>query len=103
MKNLVFHFLDRIQLTTDGHGVYVNAVEKMFGGLVDYAMYRQCGSATLYQRIAKHEKHFHQLCRASKLNCAYAKSPLYTVYQCFLDENGEFEAFHNLSFHVLQF
>lgn len=29
---------DRIQLTTDGHGVYVNAIEKAFGGAVDYAM-----------------------------------------------------------------
>jgi len=29
---------DRIQLTTDGYGVYVNAIEKAFGGLIDYAM-----------------------------------------------------------------
>jgi len=29
---------DRIQLTSDGYGCYINAVEKMFGGMVDYAM-----------------------------------------------------------------
>ena len=28
----------RIQLTTDGYGIYVNAIEKAFGGAVDYAM-----------------------------------------------------------------
>lgn len=28
----------RIQLTTDGHGPYLNAVEKVFGGAIDYAM-----------------------------------------------------------------
>lgn len=28
----------RIQLTTDGHGPYLGAVEKVFGGVIDYAM-----------------------------------------------------------------
>lgn len=28
----------RVQLTTDGYGCYLNCVEKMFGGAVDYAM-----------------------------------------------------------------
>lgn len=28
----------RIQLTTDGHGPYLGAVEKVFGGAIDYAM-----------------------------------------------------------------
>lgn len=38
MEDLASRLSDRIQLTTDGHGVYVNAVEKAFGGLIDYAM-----------------------------------------------------------------
>lgn len=38
MADLASRLDDRIQITTDGHGVYVNAVEKAFGGLVDYAM-----------------------------------------------------------------
>lgn len=36
--DLASRLADRIQLTTDGHGVYVNAVEKAFGRMVDYAM-----------------------------------------------------------------
>lgn len=36
--DLAARLADRIQLTTDGHGVYINAIEKAFGGLVDYAM-----------------------------------------------------------------
>lgn len=38
MVDLASRLEERIQLTTDGHGVYVNAVEKAFGGMVDYAM-----------------------------------------------------------------
>lgn len=38
IADLASRLADRIQLTTDGHGVYVNAVEKAFGGMVDYAM-----------------------------------------------------------------
>ncbi len=36
--DLASRLAERIQLTTDGHGVYVNAIEKAFGGKVDYAM-----------------------------------------------------------------
>ena len=36
--DLASRLADRIQLTTDGYGVYVNAIEKAFGGAVDYAM-----------------------------------------------------------------
>lgn len=36
--DLASRLADRIQLTTDGYGVYVNAIEKAFGGMVDYSM-----------------------------------------------------------------
>jgi len=36
--DLASRLSDRIQLTSDGYGCYINAVEKMFGGMVDYAM-----------------------------------------------------------------
>lgn len=36
--DLASRLADRIQLTTDGYGVYVNAIEKAFAGAVDYAM-----------------------------------------------------------------
>ncbi len=38
IADLASRLQGRIQLTTDGHGVYVNAIEKAFGGSVDYAM-----------------------------------------------------------------
>jgi IS1 family transposase len=36
--DLSMRLANRIQLTTDGHGPYISAVEKMFGGAIDYAM-----------------------------------------------------------------
>ena len=38
MCDLASRLSERIQLTTDGYGCYINAVEKMFGGSIDYAM-----------------------------------------------------------------
>lgn len=38
MADLASRLAGRIQLTTDGYGPYVNAVEKMFAGAIDYAM-----------------------------------------------------------------
>jgi IS1 family transposase len=38
MQDLASRVADRIQLTTDGFGVYVKAIEKAFGGEVDHAM-----------------------------------------------------------------
>jgi len=38
VKDLSERLSNRIQLTTDGHNVYVNAVEQSFGSDIDYAM-----------------------------------------------------------------
>lgn len=38
MEDLASRLANRVQLTTDGHRVYLNAVENAFGGDVDYAM-----------------------------------------------------------------
>jgi len=38
MSDLASRMPNRIQLTTDGHKVYINAVEEAFGGDIDYAM-----------------------------------------------------------------
>ena len=38
ISDLASRFEERIQLIEDGHGVYVGAVEKIFGGVLDYAM-----------------------------------------------------------------
>src|SRR5208283_1450672 len=37
MKDIQSRLANRVQLTTDGHGVYLNAVEKTFGSDIDYA------------------------------------------------------------------
>lgn len=37
IEDLASRLTGRIQLTTDGHGPYLNAVEKVFGGAIDYA------------------------------------------------------------------
>jgi len=38
MSDLASRLAGRVQLTTDGYGPYINAIEKMFGGAIDYAM-----------------------------------------------------------------
>ena len=38
MDDLRARVENRVQLTTDGHGAYLEAVEGAFGGDVDYAM-----------------------------------------------------------------
>jgi IS1 family transposase len=38
IEDLASRLSGRIQLTTDGHGPYLGAVEKVFGGAIDYAM-----------------------------------------------------------------
>lgn len=38
IASLASRLEDRIQLTTDGHGAYLHAVDKAFGGAIDYAM-----------------------------------------------------------------
>jgi IS1 family transposase len=38
MRDLASRVAERIQLTTDGFGVYLKAIEKAFGGEVDHAM-----------------------------------------------------------------
>ena len=47
MDDLVGRLQHRIQLTTDGHGAYLDAVAEAFGGDVDYAMLiKQYGNPT---------------------------------------------------------
>jgi IS1 family transposase len=38
MQDLALRLKNRVQLTTDGHRIYVNAVEDAFGAAIDYAM-----------------------------------------------------------------
>ena len=38
MRDLARRLANRVQLTTDGHHAYLDAVDEAFGGDVDYAM-----------------------------------------------------------------
>ena len=38
MRDLANRLANRVQLTTDGHRPYLEAVEEAFGGVVDYSM-----------------------------------------------------------------
>jgi hypothetical protein len=38
MHDLAGRLANRVQLTTDGHRVYLDAVESAFGSEIDYAM-----------------------------------------------------------------
>lgn len=51
MADLASRLAGRIQLTTDGYGPYVNAVEKMFAGSIDYAML-----VKIYEESSKQEQ-----------------------------------------------
>ena len=84
-KDLSERLSNKVQLTTDGHKVYLNAVESAFGGDIDYAMLVKIygpdpGRREEIQPPSVHRStevgylwkagqrlHFHQLCRASEL------------------------------------
>lgn len=51
MADLASRLSGRIQLTTDGYGPYINAVEKMFAGAIDYAML-----VKIYEESSKQEQ-----------------------------------------------
>jgi IS1 family transposase len=53
MQDLVGRLANRIQLTTDGYSVYVNAVGSAFGADIDYAML-----VKVYGEIAEAEKRY---------------------------------------------
>jgi hypothetical protein len=48
--------VNRVQLTSDGNKSYLDAVERAFGGDINYAMHRD--------RPARPEAYPHQLCRS---------------------------------------
>jgi IS1 family transposase len=53
MEDLAGRLANRIQLTTDGYGVYANAVEAAFGANIDYAML-----VKIYGESAESEKRY---------------------------------------------
>ena len=59
MEDCASRIRNRVQITTDGHGVYLDAVENAFGADIDYAMLQKIYGArhgetraTLQQRAS---------------------------------------------------
>jgi hypothetical protein len=82
MRDLEARLSNRIQLTTDGHRVYLDAVESAFGSGIDYSMlvkmygndaesegvHRNAGNT--YHRPAESQAHLYQLRRTPEPNDA---------------------------------
>jgi hypothetical protein len=55
MRNLASRLTNRVQLTTDGHRTYLNAVESAFGSDIDYAVLHKIhGNATGVEAERRH-------------------------------------------------
>ncbi len=121
MDDLGFRLANRVQLTSDGHRAYLEAVEGAFGGDVDYAMlvklYGPSGEGE--ERYSPAEcigavKHRiegnpdpkscqHVICRAVEFQHADAHSPIYAAHKCILKEGRKPRAFRRAVRDVLQF
>ena len=54
MEDLASRLANRVQLTTDGHKMYIDAVEEAFGGEIDYAMLiKQYGNESMPVEAAR--------------------------------------------------
>lgn len=69
MRDLQARLTNRVQLTTDGHKVYLNAVEDVFGSDIDYAML-----VKLYGQEPERETHY------SPAKCITAEPRVITGY-----------------------
>jgi hypothetical protein len=103
--DLASRLAGRIQLTTDGHGPYLNAVEKVFGGAIDYAMlvkiygeenanqkrYSPAQFVTAEKRRINgnpgYERSFYKLCGACKPDYAHGDAPFYSLNKWIQQEN----------------
>jgi hypothetical protein len=97
----------RVQITTDGHRVYLDAVEDAFGADVDYAQLQKIYGAsdepdTRYSPAVcigcdmkvvsgdpDPQARQHQLCRAPKPNDADGNAALYSPNQCIQQKGRE--------------
>ena len=105
MDDLRSRLANRVQLTSDGHKAYLEAVEGAFGSDVDYAMLVKIFGAApeaMEGRYSPAESHrrsqgadrrqprskacHDQLCRTPEPHHAYADAAIYPAHQCVLKE-----------------
>ena len=108
MQDVADRLANRVQLTSDGHKAYLDAVEGAFGADVDYAMLVKIygassdGAKGRYSpaecigaqqasdhRQARQEARQHVLQRAREPNDADAQSALHAAHECLLKEIRE--------------
>lgn len=105
MHDLAGRLRNRVQLTTDGHRVYLNAVESAFGSAIDYAMLvkiygHDSGPDTRYTpaecvgaevvEITGHPNPNHvstSMVEASKPDNAHGNAPIYEADKCVLQKS----------------
>ena len=111
-----------MQITTDGHKAYLDAIDTAFGGEVDYAMLvKLYGAApesakgryspaectgiikTPISGDPEHEAHFNVLCRAQQSQRADALAPHDAAYERLFKEDGKPRARDGAALPVLQF
>ena len=118
MDDLRSRLANRVQLTTDGHKAYLEAVEGAFGGDVDYAqLIKLYGDApqtaarysprslhrspeTCHRRPAGAKGCLDQPCRAAQSDHADADAPVHPADECVLQEVREPHA-HGRALHRL--
>ncbi len=103
----------RVQLTTDGHSAYVNAVESAFGSEIDYRRERRRGplqSGAVHGRTqdmdfwkAGSATRFHQPHGTAKSFDAYGNAAIHAINERFFQEAGKSRTSGCPLFHVLQF
>ena len=111
MDDLASRLANRVQLTSDGHRAYLEAVEGAFGADIDYAqlvkLYGESPEAEKRYSPAvcigahknpiegnpRSEVHQHVICRAATSQCSDAHPPVYSADQCVLKEGREPRAF----------
>lgn len=119
MQDLASRLSNRIQLTTDGHKVYVNAVEAAFGADIDYAMLvKMYGNDAEAERATapphalgvklrpslgyESNAHLHKLRGAPEPNDANVYAPIHPPHEWILEESRESGAFGCSALHVVQ-
>jgi IS1 family transposase len=107
MHDCASRIKNRVQITTDGHKAYLEAVESAFGADIDYAQlqkiygapsedHKRYSPATcigcemkVVSRRPRPQACKHQFCRAPEPFHADEHSPIHTVNQCLLEKGRE--------------
>ena len=119
--DLAARLANKVQLTSDGHKPYLEAVEQAFGADIDYAMLqkiygnvgrrpaaataRRSASAArsrVIEGAPRSAAHLDQLRRASEPHDAHAHAPVHATDQRLLEEGREPRACGRAALHVLQ-